>query len=235
LANQDDSSSEIERILEMGKFEMLIGKRESPTFEAKCASEYDLKKSPHRYELAKDVSAFANMNGGTLVIGLETERAVDQLTDVVRAVTGTDARTPDPGALSGVIDTQVWPRIKDLSLRTFSSVSDGATSLIRILVPPQNENRKPFLIRKAVVEGEEIGELVFGLARRLESGNVPMSYERLHEIIRRGERDITTQLDRIEAKLEAMDARHLKTDQAAQEKDSLEQLRRLMSHMRGGE
>jgi hypothetical protein len=62
-----DSESAAARIIASGALGELVGLEEAVDFEAKSEL-YDLDTPGGRYELAKDVSAFANASGGCLVI-----------------------------------------------------------------------------------------------------------------------------------------------------------------------
>jgi len=70
----------IKVILDTRQFDQLIGREEDAWFEAKQRSPYDLTPPTGRYELAKDVSAFANADGGLLVVGLTTTRVAETRT-----------------------------------------------------------------------------------------------------------------------------------------------------------
>ena len=60
-------------LLKQSRFADLIGMKEDHFFDAKSGAAYDLTKEQGRYELAKDVSSFANENGGFVIVGLTTE------------------------------------------------------------------------------------------------------------------------------------------------------------------
>src|SRR5262245_1703642 len=64
----------------------LQGLREDQWFDAKRAPAYDLMTSAGRFELAKDVSSFANAEGGHIVIGLTTAVVPDEQTEQVNGL-----------------------------------------------------------------------------------------------------------------------------------------------------
>ena len=76
----------IKKIIETKELDQLIGLREGLYFDAKEKNGYNLDTSNGRYELAKDVSSFANAAGGLLMIGLNTEPLIGQKTEKVRAL-----------------------------------------------------------------------------------------------------------------------------------------------------
>jgi predicted HTH transcriptional regulator len=75
------SFESIKAILDGGQFSALIGLDEDTSLEAKRGNSYDFATPTGRYELAKDVSAFANAEGGILLIGLTTVVPADAKTD----------------------------------------------------------------------------------------------------------------------------------------------------------
>ena len=64
-------NDDIIRFLQDGQFDALIGRAEDAFLEFK-GSPYQLAVNEQRQELAKDVSALANANGGIILIGFRT-------------------------------------------------------------------------------------------------------------------------------------------------------------------
>ena len=69
---QPSSSAGVRQILERGAYGELLGVKEDEVLDAKH-SPY-LLSDAGRYELAKDVSSFANAAGGAIVIGFRTDQ-----------------------------------------------------------------------------------------------------------------------------------------------------------------
>jgi predicted HTH transcriptional regulator len=64
----------LESIIQSGDFINLLGESESGIFD--CKSEiYTLTDELSKYELAKDVSSFANANGGYILVGVKTTKS----------------------------------------------------------------------------------------------------------------------------------------------------------------
>jgi predicted HTH transcriptional regulator len=80
------SFASIKTILDNRQFDLLIGQEEDTWFEAKGRNPYDFTTPAGRYELAKDVSAFANADGGILVVGLATAPLADVQKERVTAI-----------------------------------------------------------------------------------------------------------------------------------------------------
>ena len=65
--------TEIEEILSESRFNDLLGIAESHRLEFK-SQPYDLQQTKQQHELAKDVSALANSEGGCIVVGIKTKK-----------------------------------------------------------------------------------------------------------------------------------------------------------------
>jgi hypothetical protein len=73
------------RLLDARAFDGFIGARESQTVEFK-REPYRLAHENQKFELAKDVAALANGQGGVLLIGLATRRESETPLDIVASV-----------------------------------------------------------------------------------------------------------------------------------------------------
>lgn len=78
-------TSQIVTILKSGDFDELVGTVEDDHFECK-AEPYRIEDEHQKFELAKDVSALANAQGGIILIGVQTERDSTRATDVISKV-----------------------------------------------------------------------------------------------------------------------------------------------------
>ncbi len=133
----------IEELVLAGRADLLIGQHEHQTFEAKGAL-YNRSAPDGRYELAKDVAAFANsVNGGLIVCGLRTRKVKGS--DVVKAA--------EPLKLAGVqvrdwikaVLRLVVPAPEGFAVRTYPR--SAAAGYVLIVVPSQPEHVKPFLVQ----------------------------------------------------------------------------------------
>jgi len=113
-----------------------------------------------RYELAKDVSAFANADGGILIIGLTTTPLVEARTE---RVTGNDLCTEaefNVGQYVGIINDYIYPHIKDLKVY-WTPVNPGATQGLGVIeIPAQSSKLKYFLMARVVESGTQIKQIV---------------------------------------------------------------------------
>jgi len=78
------TTDDIAEILKNRKLDALKGLRENQWFDAKRAAGYNLVIAAGRFELAKDVSALANAEGGHILVGLTT---IDLPTSRLRRLT----------------------------------------------------------------------------------------------------------------------------------------------------
>ncbi len=200
VANTYDT---VKDVLLSGDFERFKGMREGPHFEAKGNAPYDLATPGGRYELAKDVSAFANAEGGHIVIGLKTYRVADEKTDEVEALDFVSNGQSLISPIHGVVKQYVYPQIKDLRIDWFPS-QDIQAGLVAIFVPRQDDDRKYFLITKTVEDGEEVKGIVVGIVSRYGADSVPLTGKELHRQIREGHSTVSQRLTRLEAKFDSL-------------------------------
>ena len=179
-----------------------MGLEEAVDFEAKSEL-YDLETPGGRYELAKDVSAFANASGGCLVIGLETVRADDKDLDIVSALKLVPGDAAKPAQYSGVIREYVYPVPAGLQIELVPH-QGGPDGVLVIWVPPQHPDSGPFLICRVVEEGVELKQIIAGFVQRQGDRNAPLSREALQHRFRKGSDTVSVRLGRIEDKLDAM-------------------------------
>src|SRR5262245_55612463 len=99
--------AEIRNILSSGELERLVAFEEDDFLEAKGPRPYDLTTPKGRFELAKDVSAFANAGGGYLIIGVQHERMPTRSVEKIAALDLIERDSLDVDAVFGVINTHV--------------------------------------------------------------------------------------------------------------------------------
>ncbi|MEO0131293.1 MAG: ATP-binding protein, partial [candidate division WOR-3 bacterium] len=193
---------ELEKILNEGNFDSLIGKIENNFFECKSQI-YDLKNNHSKQELAKDVSSFANSNGGYILIGLKTRKSEIHFGDEVVEKSFLDQNLVDPNQYKDVIKDWIYPNeIQGIEIYWKASQNNSNKGIIIIKIPPQKESLKPFLISKIVEEGEKISETIFGYAERKGDRNESKKIEYIHKIIQDGlfyNENLKNRFDNLEA------------------------------------
>lgn len=155
----------LEKIINDGDFNSLIGKIENDFFDCKSQI-YDLKNNYPKRELAKDVSSFVNLNGGYILIGPKTKKSEVHFGDEIIGISLLNQNLVDPNQYLNVIKDWIHPdEIQGIKVYWKASKNNKNKGVIVIEIPTQKEFLKPFLISKAIEE-KKISETVFGYAER---------------------------------------------------------------------
>jgi predicted HTH transcriptional regulator len=205
----NEAHSPIREILLEGKFDRLIGIREDLHLEVKGPAPYDFTTPSGRFELAKDVSAFANSQGGHLLIGFEHERLPNERVERIKTLQLFGPAVFKTRQLEGLIRTHVWPTIQGLTIDWINAASDPSVGIISIYIPAQREEHKFFLVTKVVDAGESQKETIVGITRRVDDDNLPLASQEIHDLIRKGRDTILQRSIRIEDKLDTLLERSL--------------------------
>lgn len=196
---------QIKSILDSGEFDQLIGLKEDLVFEAKGPAPYDLDDPVGRFELAKDVTAFANSSGGYILVGLEHEPLPAEHTDQVKRLQLVKESEFKVSQIVGVLKEYTYPRIHGIVQVTWvASKDDTQLGLGVIYIPNQADVKKPFLIAKVAQEGQAQKEIIIGIARRVGGDNVPLKPVEIYDAIRQGRDPVVERAQRIEEKLDAL-------------------------------
>lgn len=198
------SLESIKKILDTQQFAELVGLDEDTWLEAKGKSPYDFASPAGRYELAKDITAFANAEGGILLVGLATAPAADSKTDRITAHDLCPQADFDVAQYLGIIKEYVHPAIRDLKAYWLPVNAEATHGLGVIEVPPQSLNQKYFLIAKVVESGAQLKEIVFGIAKRNDGSNDPFTIAELYKYTQSGKHPVPQTLARVESKLDAL-------------------------------
>lgn len=193
---------EIRAILESGDFGAFKNLRESQWFDAKGRKPYDLDQPADRYELAKDVCAFCNADGGYLVIGLQHEPILEEDTQRVSGVELFGADELDLATYRGVVREYVYPEIKGLAVDWVAARTDPSVGVAYVCVPQQSVDSMPFLIKNVVEKGQRLKHIVFGMSRRVGAASVPLTVDELHRRVKHGMNTVAERLTSIEQKLD---------------------------------
>ena len=159
-----------------GHAELLLGHREGAWL--------DCKEQPYRadeaslYELAKDVSAFANtQNGGLIVIGLGTRKVSGG--DTIARIRPVPLDEKRVERYRRALQYRVHPRVSGLLI---DEVHQGRGRIVLISVPPQPKALQPFLVRGAVRDGKVLGSSI-ALYIRENDGAITAGVEEVHALI----------------------------------------------------
>jgi predicted HTH transcriptional regulator len=198
------SFQSIKDIVESHLFDSLIGQDEDLWFEAKQKNPYDFSTAAGRYELAKDVCAFANAEGGFILIGFTTEVRLAERTDRIIAVDPSLETEFNCSQYEGLIKDHIYPPIKGLKVSWIPSSPQSASGFGVIEIPRQAFKSQYFLIVKVVDEGLQVKQIVFGLAQRVGSSNDPFSVHQLYALMQSGKSPVPQTLSRVEDKIDSL-------------------------------
>lgn len=124
----------------------LIGAQETEQVDFKQTS-YQLYEDRCKWELAKDVAAFANKRGGLIVVGVECERRPNEIIESVVAVRPLRKALVDLQQHRGVIDRWIYPQLEGVDLRWYPPEGEDS-AILAIEVPAQEEAKMPFIVRE---------------------------------------------------------------------------------------
>lgn len=158
----------------------LVGQPERDWLECKSQPYADTEEG--RFELVKDVSAFANSaRGGLIILGLRTRSIAGR--DIVASVRpiAADSRLPD--RYRKLVEHRVFPRPVGIRIET---VSYGSSSeLMTISIPPQPAALQPFLVKGSLRAGKTVGSQIAIFARRGDA-TIVTGAEELHSLLMAG-------------------------------------------------
>jgi endonuclease III-like uncharacterized protein len=174
---------ELEKIINKGNFDSLVGERENDFFECKSQS-YNLTDDYSKRELAKDVSSFANLKGGYILIGIKTKRSLTHFSEEVERVRPIDKKLVNVEQYNSVINDWIYPKVDGVEIKWFP-LKENDKGILIIKIPLQKENKKPFLIKKIVEEGKNT-EIIFGYCQRKQDKSEPLKIEDIHRIVKDG-------------------------------------------------
>ncbi|MDI1466291.1 ATP-binding protein [Catellatospora sp. KI3] len=141
--------------LASGKPDDLLGLPETSWLDFK-SSPYPIKTDKGKYELCKDVAAFANAQGGLLVLGISTRKLDDQALEVA------DKRHPFPQSAA---DLNTWIDVLNEHLRPRVVVShswypdpDSPDHYLVLDVEPVAESARYVIVRRMINDRDKLAE-----------------------------------------------------------------------------
>lgn len=161
-------------LLRAGGAQSLIGQRESQWLEVKkMAYDFDRDKGS-RIEFAQDIGRFANSEeGGILLLGVEEKN------EVIKSLRPLPVRPRRIKSYRDTLNRHIYPLVSGLQLE---AIPVGGGEILAILVPPQQEERKPFLVKGAIAAKKYEGSFISIVQRRGDS-SVTTSAEEIHALI----------------------------------------------------
>ncbi len=185
------SLGEIIAILDRGTFDELTGTNESETFDAKGAPYQvgigdKVSQDLAKHELAKDVSAFANVRGGVILIGVETAKERIVAGEYVARCRLLGRSFVDVEQYSKLLEEWICPPVAGLSIKWYQRSDDPKLGIVAIIIPPESAQGRPYLVRRYVDSGGRIKGTLFGHYERVDERTVPTSIEMLRSRLMAG-------------------------------------------------
>ncbi len=141
----------------------LIGAQETEQIDFKQAP-YQLNEDRYKWELAKDIAAFANKRGGLIIVGIECEQRTNEIIESAVAIRPLRKALVDLQQHRGVIDRWIYPRPEGVDLRWYPPDGEDV-AVLAIEIPAQDGARMPFIVRDMRDPGAEFRGAV-GVPRR---------------------------------------------------------------------
>jgi len=178
------SLGEVLKVLANGEFNFLIGAIESVVLDFK-GSPYRLDSTRDKLELAKDVSALANFQGGLIVMGVKTTKVEGRQHELAEEIRGFEETLLHVEQYGDVIREYVYPRV-NLEIKWVPSIADNKKGLAYIRIPESESERKPFLTVTVLQEDDKVLGNVVGFFQRKGDKVVHWSVEEMYHTFKDG-------------------------------------------------
>jgi len=165
---------------------------------------YDLSLELNKIELVKDITSFANADGGFILIGIQTQQSQTHFSDEIVSFSPFKANIFNPGQYYDILNEWVYPKLTGVIIEWKAESRDGDRGFGVINVPPQPSTKKPFLISKSVLASGKRTHILFGYVERRRDISEPATLTELHAYFRDGMQyqvNISNRLAAIEARL----------------------------------
>lgn len=179
---------QIKELLENGDFDQFLNKYEGDNLEAKKKRPYEIDSEDPALaiaSLASDVAMFANGKGGYIICGLVTEKDQSIQNDVVKT---TDLISKsefyDKERIRNLIKDSIYPKL-DIKVEWHPSSKDQSLGLGVIFIPPQDEEKKYFMVRVGEVQGNILKKSYVGIPIRKSSESVWVSVAEIYKLSKR--------------------------------------------------
>lgn len=172
---------------QLGDLDAVVGTPEGEQFDFK-EKPYPLGEPYGKWELAKDVAAFANRRGGVLVVGVDTEKLATELVERASIVRRVRKELINGAQHHDLIKEWVYPAVRDVRCHWFPPGAGETSGVFVIEVPPQDERHHPFLVKKMVMDVGAKPMHAVGWPRRENDRTVWVSPEEMHRLLAEGMR-----------------------------------------------
>lgn len=195
------SIDEIIRILKKGEFDSLIGSIEDAFLEVK-GSPYQLSAGDlQRQELAKDVSALANANGGIILLGFRTTKDAVNAVEYIDVCRPFDLTLVDTDQYRKVLQDWIYPPVHSIEVGCYPAALAPGKGVAAIVVPASATEGKPYVVTRSIEADGKVRGTLIGYYERVQATIPPTSAETIRGHLRDGMRfaEISQRLNTIEA------------------------------------
>lgn len=176
---------QIKDVLTRGAFDELIGALETELMDFKAEPYHLLSAETDKQEVSKDVASFANARGGVILLGVKTQKSSIHFGDEVESINPFLQTIIDPQRFHDVLQNWIYPVPYHLSIQWLPYSADPTKGLIKIEIPFQPEEAKPFLIKRIIDSGKRT-EIMFGFTQRRRDTTEIWSVEKMQNYLRDG-------------------------------------------------
>ncbi len=193
------TKEQLSEIIKAQAFDQLMGEVENLWFDCK-GQPYQVQQEVGKRELVKDVSSFANKQGGFILIGIKTKRSTIHFGDEVEEIRPFTQGLVDTSQYEDIIRGWIYPEVEGVGVEWMPTKTDLTKGVVIIKIPEQKESLKPFLVVKTL-DGNKQVEVVFGYMERKGDKSQHLTVIDLQRILRSGfnyENQLKEKLDGIE-------------------------------------
>ncbi len=147
---------------------------------------YQLATDAGKFEIAKDVSALANADGGYIVVGVLTKKDATRSEELAEQITPVPLELLDCDQIRQVVERYVYPTVRKLGCAAWKGANEKG--LLTIHVPAQPDHEKYFIVTEGLTDDGRLRTNQIGLFIRDGATTPPVRAAYVHELIRQGKR-----------------------------------------------
>ncbi|MFZ2148254.1 MAG: ATP-binding protein [Sedimentisphaerales bacterium] len=171
-------------VLESRDFNNLIGTIESEVLEFK-GDLYQLDLEKEKLELAKDVSALANLSGGIILIGVGTSITEEHPHETIDRIRPFDESLINIMQYEDVIGSWIYPKI-NTEIKWIPFQTESQKGIVYIRIPETEVGKNPFLVTKILEENDKVLGNVVGFFQRKRDRVIHMTVQELQHVFKDG-------------------------------------------------
>ncbi|MGC9610851.1 MAG: ATP-binding protein [Minisyncoccia bacterium] len=172
------TEEKLKEILKSKQIEQLIGYAENHFFDAK-RDFYNLLDPKDKHEICKDISAFANNNGGYLLIGCDTNKPEASRIEYIKNTEGI-SDFPDMDRVHSTLSDYIFPNSIN-TLVNFEQIISYNNKKFFLITIVKDSEEKPYFVKKDVQDRE-----FFAFYIRTNDRGIRQDIGHIHELVQRG-------------------------------------------------